>query len=93
MGRGTDTLLMSGFRRGGTVASVVAAMLLWQGASSCAWGESAGSPPRKPDSCNRAAFRVIVDVGHSVEAPGARSARGAAEYEFNLRLATLSSKA
>ena len=89
MGRGTDTLLMSGFRRGGTAALVVVAMLLWQGASSCAFGEPAGSQPQKPDRCDRAAFRVIVDVGHTVEAPGARSARGVGEYEFNLRLATL----
>jgi N-acetylmuramoyl-L-alanine amidase len=41
----------------------------------------------KADSCNRAAFRVIVDVGHTAEVPGAMSARGAWEYDFNLRLA------
>src|SRR5262245_44334129 len=38
-------------------------------------------------TCNRAAFRVVVDVGHTAEAPGALSARGVPEYEFNLRLA------
>ena len=30
----------------------------------------------------------MVDVGHSQKSGGARSARGATEYEFNLRLAT-----
>src|SRR5262249_34108950 len=39
-------------------------------------------------SCNRATFRVVVDVGHTVEVPGALSARGVPEYEFNFRLAT-----
>jgi N-acetylmuramoyl-L-alanine amidase len=34
-------------------------------------------------------FRVVVDVGHTAESPGAKSARGIWEYEFNLRLATL----
>jgi N-acetylmuramoyl-L-alanine amidase len=37
-------------------------------------------------ACRRAAFRVVVDVGHTVEVPGAISARGVPEYEFNLRL-------
>ena len=31
---------------------------------------------------------MVVDVGHTVEEPGARSARGVSEYDFNLRLAT-----
>jgi N-acetylmuramoyl-L-alanine amidase len=37
--------------------------------------------------CDPATFRVVVDVGHTAEAPGAKSARGAFEYDFNLRLA------
>ena len=37
--------------------------------------------------CDAAKFRVIVDVGHTPEIPGAISARGATEYDFNLRLA------
>jgi N-acetylmuramoyl-L-alanine amidase len=36
--------------------------------------------------CDRGAFRVVVDVGHTAETPGATSARGISEYEFNLRL-------
>jgi len=38
-------------------------------------------------ACDRAQFRVVIDVGHSVEVPGAMSARGVPEYEFNLQLA------
>jgi len=38
-------------------------------------------------ACDRAQFRVVIDVGHSAEVPGAMSARGTPEYEFNLQLA------
>jgi len=41
----------------------------------------------KPASCARADFRVVLDVGHTSESPGAKSARGLDEYDFNLRLA------
>jgi N-acetylmuramoyl-L-alanine amidase len=41
----------------------------------------------KPVACERSAFRVVIDVGHTVELPGAVSARGAPEYSFNLKLA------
>jgi N-acetylmuramoyl-L-alanine amidase len=37
--------------------------------------------------CDRSAFRVVVDVGHTNGAGGALSARGVFEYDFNLRLA------
>jgi N-acetylmuramoyl-L-alanine amidase len=47
-----------------------------------------GIAARPADACNRAAFRVVIDVGHTAEAPGARSARGLPEYVFNLALAT-----
>ncbi len=40
-------------------------------------------------ACNRDTFRVVVDVGHTAGNPGAKSARGAYEYDFNLKLATL----
>jgi N-acetylmuramoyl-L-alanine amidase len=40
-------------------------------------------------ACNRDAFRAVVDVGHTAGNPGAKSARGAYEYDFNLKLATL----
>jgi N-acetylmuramoyl-L-alanine amidase len=38
-------------------------------------------------ACNRNGFRVVLDIGHSIDAPGARSARGIPEYQFNLLLA------
>src|SRR5260370_41090986 len=41
----------------------------------------------RPDACPRSAFRVVVDVGHTVDVPCAMSARGMAEYAFHLRLA------
>ena len=45
--------------------------------------------PAKSDatSCVRPDFRVVLDVGHTAKSPGAKSARGADEFEFNLRLA------
>jgi len=43
--------------------------------------------PADVSQCDRAKFRVVIDVGHSAEAPGAMSARGVPEYEFNLSAA------
>ncbi|NVO15927.1 MAG: N-acetylmuramoyl-L-alanine amidase [Rhodoplanes sp.] len=43
---------------------------------------NAPAPACKPES-----FRVMLDVGHTVDQPGATSARGVAEHVFNLRLA------
>jgi N-acetylmuramoyl-L-alanine amidase len=37
--------------------------------------------------CDRDGFRVVLDIGHSLDAPGATSARGVPEYQFNLLLA------
>jgi N-acetylmuramoyl-L-alanine amidase len=37
--------------------------------------------------CDRSAFKIALDVGHTVQASGALSARGVAEYTFNLTLA------
>jgi N-acetylmuramoyl-L-alanine amidase len=50
--------------------------------------EQAGGPAKSAAaSCHRSAFRVVVDVGHTVDVPGAISARGVPEYTFNLQLA------
>ncbi|MDT3684000.1 MAG: N-acetylmuramoyl-L-alanine amidase [Pseudorhodoplanes sp.] len=43
------------------------------------------SKPRP--SCDQTQFRVLLDVGHTAEEPGAISARSMTEYDFNLRLA------
>jgi N-acetylmuramoyl-L-alanine amidase len=40
-------------------------------------------------SCDRSVFRVLIDVGHTATSPGADSARGVPEYEFNLKLASV----
>src|SRR5262245_54309541 len=74
------------------MAAVIAlALLLGQSAGECAWAEGAGGAAKKlpRPACDHAAFRVVVDVGHTAESPGAPSARGFWEYDFNLRLATL----
>jgi N-acetylmuramoyl-L-alanine amidase len=59
------------------------------GAAHLAAAEPAAAPAKKPDAptCDRAAFRMVVDVGHTEEVPGAKSARGNYEYDFNLALA------
>ena len=43
----------------------------------------------KPEAakCDPAAFRVVLDVGHTAVSEGATSARNVAEFVFNLRLA------
>jgi N-acetylmuramoyl-L-alanine amidase len=64
-------------------ASIACALLLSQYS---AWAEPNAAAPA--ERCDRGQFRVIVDVGHTAEVPGAFSARGIGEYEFNLRLAT-----
>jgi N-acetylmuramoyl-L-alanine amidase len=55
-------------------------------AAAPAWPQS-GKPRAAAPQCDPASFRVIVDVGHTPESPGAISARGVDEYSFNLALA------
>jgi N-acetylmuramoyl-L-alanine amidase len=91
-GRGAiEVRFMTYLRRVGTVALVSLSMLLWHGGLNATWGETAGISPAtsKGPQCNPATFQVVVDVGHTAEKPGARSARGVGEYEFNLHLAKL----
>jgi N-acetylmuramoyl-L-alanine amidase len=51
----------------------------------CTPGFAAGQPAKA--ACNAAAFGVVLDVGHTAQEPGAISARGVGEFDFNLRLA------
>jgi N-acetylmuramoyl-L-alanine amidase len=46
-------------------------------------------PPAQPSvaACQPGDFRVVLDVGHTADVPGAISARGIPEYVFNMRLA------
>jgi N-acetylmuramoyl-L-alanine amidase len=70
------------------VLSILPVLLLGAG-QRAARGEEHAPVTAKParDNCQRPAFRVVVDVGHTLEAPGAISARGTPEYAFNLQLA------
>src|SRR5262245_9893207 len=59
------------------------AIMLWllrvlgtAAALACAAAHTAGAEPRRTDACTRGAFRVVIDVGHTAQAPGATSARG-----------------
>lgn len=78
-----------------TASAVVLSVLLSSGVAPPARGETPGVPPRKPvvttttpqATCDPATFRVILDVGHTAQVPGATSARGNHEYDFNLSLA------
>jgi N-acetylmuramoyl-L-alanine amidase len=75
--------------------ALLCATLLSAGAFAASTGKPASAAAAKPDKagCQRAAFRVLLDVGHSAQVPGATSARGVPEYEFNLRLAQAVEKA
>jgi N-acetylmuramoyl-L-alanine amidase len=71
-------------RRPISAAATIAALVLC--AAAPAWSQ-AGKPRAAAPQCDPASFRVIVDVGHTPESPGAISARGVDEYTFNLALA------
>jgi N-acetylmuramoyl-L-alanine amidase len=68
---------------------ILLSLVLFMSARFIALAEGTGKGQRKPDTpkCDRAQFRVVLDVGHTAEAPGAMSARNVPEYDFNLRLA------
>jgi N-acetylmuramoyl-L-alanine amidase len=55
------------------------------GAILCCFTNGSG----QAEACSKPDFQVIIDVGHSREAPGATSARGRPEYDFNLQMAGL----
>jgi N-acetylmuramoyl-L-alanine amidase len=67
---------------------LVAVLTLMQGDSHAGARPASATPSPTPveTSCNRASFRTIIDVGHTLEEPGAFSARGVVEYQFNLNL-------
>jgi len=67
-------------------AAALAAFALFAAGAPVARSEEPTSPPAK-SACHRSAFRVVIDVGHTIDSPGADSARGVPEYQFNLALA------
>lgn len=70
-------------------ASLAAMMMLILYAGHPARSEEPAAPAAITgnSACPRSKFRVVVDVGHTLEVPGAMSARGVPEYAFNLQLA------
>jgi N-acetylmuramoyl-L-alanine amidase len=80
---------MISLRRAGTV--LLASIVLVSAGRHATRGEDAAlraPTAAKPAeaSCPRSDFRVVLDVGHTVEVPGAISAHGVTEYAFNLQL-------
>jgi N-acetylmuramoyl-L-alanine amidase len=88
--RGKNRLIVLSPVHGARAVVAVLFALIAGGAFSDAWGQKSAAPRSavQATTCDRASFHVVVDVGHSEKSAGARSARGATEYEFNLRLAT-----
>jgi N-acetylmuramoyl-L-alanine amidase len=62
-------------------------LLLTTAALASAAAPTARAEPRPADVCARTLFRVVIDVGHTAQVPGAISARGVPEFVFNLSLA------
>ncbi len=63
--------------------------------AAAAWqaGWNGPSPAYAAEACERSAFHVMIDVGHTAAVPGALSARGVPEYTFNLQLAEIITQA
>jgi N-acetylmuramoyl-L-alanine amidase len=78
---------MSGKAKAMRRRTTLAAMAFAAFAIAVATPAHAERQPLSAPQCDAAAFRVIVDVGHTPEEPGAISARGSTEYDFNHRLA------
>src|SRR5438132_1616940 len=78
-------------RQIGTIAFLLVAVLATQGVRHDARGEEAGKAKAAGPTCDRAAFRLVLDVGHTAQVPGGTSARGVHEFDFNLPLTRKSS--
>jgi N-acetylmuramoyl-L-alanine amidase len=80
---------MHGMGRAATKLGVVLATALLAADLQSVRGQdhAAGASQAVSENCPRSTFRVVVDVGHTLDVPGAMSARGVPEYAFNLQLA------
>jgi N-acetylmuramoyl-L-alanine amidase len=80
---------MHGTGRAATKLGVILATVLLAAdlQSVRAQDHAAGASQAASEKCTRSTYRVVVDVGHTLEVPGAMSARGVPEYAFNLQLA------
>src|SRR6202451_869888 len=79
---------MTNPRHAGTVLLVTLSVVFAAAHARPTWSEQQ-APAATPahSNCQPSAFRVVVDVGHTLGVPGALSARGVADYAFNLQLA------
>ncbi len=81
---------MNALRHAGTAVLLGLAILLPRAGFGPARSEEPAPAPAAPApahaDCKRSAFRVVIDVGHTLAVPGAMSARGVTEYAFNLQL-------
>lgn len=75
---------MTGLRPVAVAACAVVSLLVLAASRPTARSEPAMAAT--DEACARAQFRVVIDVGHTLEVPGAMSARGIPEYAFNLQL-------
>ena len=73
--------------RAGAALLFIAALLSGAGRLPAQAAANAAPAETAQPTCRRAAFRVVIDAGHTVDVPGAISAHGVPEYDFNLRLA------
>jgi N-acetylmuramoyl-L-alanine amidase len=82
------------------IAAIAGLSLVSTDTGYAAWPQHFARTPPKPGAlpkrraskpialkCDPSKFPIILDVGHTAEAPGAKSARNVAEFDFNLRLA------
>jgi len=63
-----------------------AAIVVLAGTATLARAPAGPITAAQAGACEPPRFKIALDVGHTVEAPGATSARGVKELEFNLRL-------
>ena len=68
-------------------AFVLAALLLAGAGTRFALSQERAAAQQPAAACRAGDFRVVLDVGHTAEVPGAISAHGIPEFLFNLRLA------
>ncbi|MEA2902632.1 MAG: N-acetylmuramoyl-L-alanine amidase [Alphaproteobacteria bacterium] len=80
-------------------ADVARRCIVIVGALAAAWSaigkdQSIAAPAAAQDraACDAGRFRIAIDVGHTADSPGAKSAHGAMEYTFNLALAKVIEK-
>jgi N-acetylmuramoyl-L-alanine amidase len=70
-------------------AALIASLAL---AATASAQDNGAGPASNDGNCKRASFKVLIDVGHTPDDPGAISAHGNPEYSYNLALADVAMK-